>query len=74
MQHVRNIIVVRSPARRSERGYILLMLMLFVALLAIAAGGLAPTITLQVRRGLEQERIHRGVQYSRAIPCYAKKT
>jgi len=74
MQHVRNIIVVRSPARRSERGYILLMLMLFVALLAIAAGGLAPTITFQVRRDREEEMIHRGVQYSRAIRRYVKKT
>src|SRR5216683_91802 len=74
MQHVRNIIVVRSPARRSERGYILLMLMLFVALLAIAAGALAPTITFQVRRDREEEMIHRGVQYSRAIKRYVKKT
>ena len=30
----------KDPRRRSERGYILLMLMLFVALLAIAAGAL----------------------------------
>ncbi len=74
MQHVRNISVVRSPARRSERGYILLMLMLFVALLAIAAGTLAPTITFQVRRDREEEMIHRGVQYSRAIRRYVKKT
>src|SRR5260370_6567955 len=65
---------VGSRARRSERGYILLMLMLFVALLAIAGGALAPTITFQVRRDREEEMIHRGVQYSRAIRRYVKKT
>jgi type II secretory pathway pseudopilin PulG len=60
--------------RRAERGYILLMLMLFVALLAIAAGALAPTIAFQVRRDREEEMVHRGVQYSRAIRRYVKKT
>ena len=62
------------PARRSDRGYILLMLMLFVALLAIAAGAVAPSIAFQVRRDREEEMIHRGVQYSRAIRRYVKKT
>jgi type II secretory pathway pseudopilin PulG len=60
--------------RRSERGYILLMLMLFVTLLAIAAAALAPTVAFQVRRDREEEMIHRGVQYSRAIRRYVKKT
>ena len=43
------------------------MLMLFVALLAIAAGAVAPTIAFEVRRDREEEMIHRGTQYSRAI-------
>ncbi|MGZ4731008.1 MAG: hypothetical protein ACXVZH_02575 [Terriglobales bacterium] len=60
--------------RRSEQGYILLMLMLFVTLLVIAAGALAPTITFEVRRDREEEMIHRGTQYSRAIQRYVKKT
>jgi type II secretory pathway pseudopilin PulG len=61
-------------SRRSERGYILLMLMLFVTLLVIAAGALAPGIAFRVRRDREEEMIHRGVQYSRAIRRYVKKT
>src|SRR5690242_5202305 len=61
-------------ARRSERGYMLLMLMLFVALLAIAAAALDPSIAIQVRRDREEEMIHRGTQYSRAIRRYVKKT
>jgi type II secretory pathway pseudopilin PulG len=50
------------------------MLMLFVTLLAIAAAALAPSIAFQVRRDREEEMIHRGVQYSRAIRRYVKKT
>ncbi len=57
-----------------KRGYILIMLMLFVALLAIAAGVAAPTIAFTVRRDREEEMIHRGTQYSRAIRWYVKKT
>jgi len=60
--------------RHSERGYILLILMLFVALLAIAAGALAPSIAFRVKRDREEEMIHRGTQYSRAIRRYVKKT
>ena len=63
-----------EKSRRAERGYILLLLMLFVALMAIAAGALAPAIAFRVRRDREEEMIHRGVQYSRAIRRYVKKT
>jgi type II secretory pathway pseudopilin PulG len=64
----------RSANRRSERGYILLMLMLFVALLAIAAGALAPSLAFRVKRDREEEMIHRGVQYARALRLFVKKT
>jgi type II secretory pathway pseudopilin PulG len=47
--------------------------MLFVALLTIAAVAIAPSIAFQVRRDREQELIHRGVQYSRAVRHYYKK-
>lgn len=59
--------------RKSEQGYILVTLTLFVALLAVAAMAIAPTITFQIRRDHEEEMIHRGVQYSRAIKKYFKK-
>jgi type II secretory pathway pseudopilin PulG len=62
------------PPRRSERGYILLMLMLFVTLMVIAAGVAAPTMAFRVRRDREEEMIHRGTQYSRAIQRFVKKT
>ena len=59
--------------RRREEGYILLMLMLAVTILAIAAAAVVPSITQQVKRDQEEELIHRGVQYSRAIRLYFKK-
>lgn len=59
--------------RRRERGYMLLTLMLFVALLAIASLTWIEKIDFQIKRDREQELIHRGVQYSRAIRRYVKK-
>ncbi len=64
----------RRPKTSDQRGYILLMLMLFIALLAIAAGALAPSIAFRVKRDREEEMVHRGVQYSRALQKFVKKT
>lgn len=63
----------RQLKRGNEQGYILLMMMLFVTVLAIAATAIAPSVAFQVRRDREEELIHRGVQYSRAIRRYVKK-
>jgi len=62
-----------SNLHRAEDGYILITLILFVALLAIAMTVMAPEITRQIKRDREEELIHRGVQYSRAIKHYVKK-
>jgi type II secretory pathway pseudopilin PulG len=62
-----------KPASRSERGYILITLLLFVALIAIAAVVTLPVVAFQVKRDREEELIHRGVQYSRAMKHYVKK-
>ena len=61
------------PDFRRERGYILLILLLFVAILSISAAVIAPTIAFQIKRDREEEMIHRGVQYSRAIRRYVRK-
>src|SRR6267143_6394744 len=63
----------RRLSPRSQSGYMLLMLMLVVTLLAIAAAAIVPTMAFQIRRDREEELIHRGVQYSRAIRRYVKK-
>ncbi|HEY7351284.1 MAG TPA: hypothetical protein VH596_00830 [Terriglobales bacterium] len=63
-----------NPTRRtSEHGYMLLTLMLLVTLLAIASLGWIQRVDFQVKRDREEELIHRGVQYSRAIRRYVKK-
>jgi type II secretory pathway pseudopilin PulG len=49
-------------------------LMLVVSLMMIAAAAVAPTIALQIKREREEEMIHRGIQYRRAIRSFAKHT
>jgi type II secretory pathway pseudopilin PulG len=64
--------VERSPNGR-ERGYILLTLLLMVALVSIVAATAASGIAFTIRRDREEELIHRGAEYSRAIRRYTKK-
>ena len=59
--------------RREERGYVLLALLLTMAMLVIFAAAIMPTIKFQIARDREEELIHRGTQYSRAIRGYYKK-
>ena len=65
--------MIQSPAVRGQRGYILLILMFFVAALGIASLAMVERISFQMQRDREEELIHRGVQYSRAIRKYFKK-
>jgi type II secretory pathway pseudopilin PulG len=60
-------------SQRRQRGYILLTLMLFVVILAIASLAMVEKISFQMKRDREEELIHRGVQYSRAVRRYFKK-
>src|ERR1700733_6466570 len=63
----------RRLHRRREDGYVLLTLLLIVALMSIVAITVAVPIKFELQRDREQEMIHRGVQYSRAIRSYYKK-
>ncbi len=51
----------------------MLTLLLAMALMIIFAAVIVPSITFDIRRDREEEMIHRGVQYSRAIRAYYKK-
>jgi type II secretory pathway pseudopilin PulG len=66
---------VHFHRRRSdnEQGYILLTLLLIVAMMIILAAAIAPSIAFDMKRDREEEMIHRGCQYSRAIQAYYKK-
>lgn len=62
-----------SGVRGQEDGSVLLTLLLVVALMGIFALAAATPIKFELRREREEELIHRGVQYSRAIRAYYKK-
>lgn len=57
-----------------QRGYILLTLLLIMALVVIGAAAIAPSLAFQIKRDREEELVHRGVQYTRAVRAYAKRT
>jgi type II secretory pathway pseudopilin PulG len=59
--------------RQSEQGYVMMTLLLAMALMIIFAAAIVPSITFDIKRDREEEMIHRGVQYSRAIRAYYKK-
>lgn len=63
----------RRAGRRREQGYVLLTLLLVMAVMGIMAATMIASITFDIKRDREEEMIHRGVQYSRAIRAYYKK-
>src|ERR1700741_2075042 len=67
----------RSQTRRThrnvEQGYVLLTMLLMIAVMGIMAATVVTSIKFDIRRAREEEMIHRGVQYSRAIRAYYKK-
>ena len=65
--------VARRSGRHGEGGWVLLTLLLAMALMVIFAAAIVPSITFEIKRDREEEMIHRGVQYSRAIRAYYKK-
>src|SRR5207302_2659976 len=64
---------LRNRKMRSERGYVLLVLLLLVAFLSIASLKMVEDFNYQSRRDREEELIHRGCQYRRAVKRYFKK-
>ncbi|MEQ1472947.1 MAG: hypothetical protein ABLQ96_03945, partial [Candidatus Acidiferrum sp.] len=64
---------VAFASRGRERGYALLMLMFFVALLLIGSMAAAPRILQQGKREKEKEMIWRGQQYVRGVKLYYRK-
>ena len=63
----------RSYSRRSQRGVVLLMLLIALTLIIIAMGVAAPKLAEAIKRDREIEMIHRGTQYARAVKKYYKK-
>ena len=63
----------RKASRSGEQGYVLLFLLLAVALITISLAVIIPTVKFEIERDREEEMIHRGVEYARAIQRYYKK-
>src|SRR5690348_12028725 len=63
----------RRTHRNGEQGYVLLTMLLMIAVMGIMAATLVTSIKFDIKRDREEEMIHRGVQYSRAIRAYYKK-
>jgi type II secretory pathway pseudopilin PulG len=69
----RSYSISRQPNRRGDRGYVLLYLLFLVAILAISLVTILPTIKFVIKRDQEQEMVHRGEQYRRAVRRYYRK-
>ena len=63
----------RHASRKGEQGYMLMALLLIMALMAIATATALTSIKFNLKRDQEEEMIHRGAQYARAIRAYYKK-
>lgn len=62
-----------SQSRDRQRGYVLLAVLLVLVLILLATMAAAPRVAQQIRRDREEELIHRGTQFARAIKRYYKK-
>lgn len=62
-----------TKLQNRSRGYILITLMLFLSLLAIAELAVLPDVAFQIKRDREEELIHRALGYSRGIRRFYKK-
>jgi type II secretory pathway pseudopilin PulG len=68
----KNQLSQRIQASR-QQGYALLTMVLLATLLAIAAAAAAPSLAFRVRYEREEELIHRGAEYRRAIRAFTRK-
>src|SRR5208283_24817 len=70
-----NDVLAPLGARRRQRdgGFLLLAILLMMALMIVAMTIAAPRIVQQIKRDREEEMIHRGTEYARAIKKYYKK-
>ena len=73
MQHHLPVSAIDPRRRQRDGGYLLLAILLMMALMIIAATVEAPRIVQQMKRDREEEMIHRGTEYARAVKKFYKK-
>ncbi len=64
---------VSQRRRRRDSGAMLLAVLFMVAMMVIMALAMAPSLVMQVKRDREEEMIHRGTEYARAVKKFYKK-
>lgn len=69
----RSFFITKCPNRRPDCGYVLLYLLFLVAVLTISLATIVPTLKFTITRDREQEMVHRGEQYRRAIRRYYRR-
>jgi type II secretory pathway pseudopilin PulG len=62
------------PRSRNQKGYILLSVMLLITLMLVALSVELPRIAQQVKREKEEELVHRGMDYARAVKRFHHKS
>lgn len=61
------------PAAHSEDGYILIAVLFLAFLMLLSLAIAAPKVAVSIQRDKEEEAIHRGEQYRRAIQLYYRQ-
>ena len=61
---------VRRDGRDGEKGFVLLAVLFLMVLILLSLAVAAPKVAVELQREKEQETIHRGMQYARAIREY----
>jgi type II secretory pathway pseudopilin PulG len=62
-----------TTRRRCDSGAMLLAILFMLAIMVIVAMAMAPSFIQQAKRDREEEMIHRGTEYARAVKKYYKK-
>ena len=62
-----------SARRRRDSGAMLLAVLFMMAMMVLVAMAMAPSLVQQIKRDREEEMIHRGTEYARAIRKYYRK-
>jgi type II secretory pathway pseudopilin PulG len=65
--------ITNRKSQIAQRGYMMITLMLALAMITFALAVVLPDITQQIRRDREEEMMHRGTAYMRAIQHYYRK-
>src|SRR6185437_9816752 len=67
--------MTRSHSKtRNQKGYLLLSVMLLIAIMLLMLSIEAPRMAQQIKREKENELIHRGKEYAKAVRKYVRKT